>query len=351
MTPCDSLKPRVCETCRQKNDLLLCPGCQIVYYCGRNHQMADGAHHKRACKAVKKARHLYEREEQALRDRPPDEFVPGNAFQVAVGNFGSLYDTRKYMRARHDFAFAILDHFGRSGGRIDAVETALNHLWDMLRLSENDDMAVRYTVITLCIRLGRDQEAYDLVKWWCIYGASSTRYDWACPDLPKFQIIDADMLESLDELFWVECPESELMFIILLIKVRRTLDLLALQNAAHALVGVVPEKVLGQVRLGLASTTIMSQPDILHASVEQTHKLIENMKAQVRQIHEMLNVSDPYVLPSLLDQGHGAIDVESSDVHVRLRDEFKYVYDAWSETPGALEVLRALQYGRAELSA
>ena len=58
-----------------------------------------------------------------------------------------------------------------------AVSAALDHLLDMLRLCRGDNMGVRDSVPALYLRLGREQECYDFIKWWATMGEQSN-YDW-----------------------------------------------------------------------------------------------------------------------------------------------------------------------------
>ena len=68
-------------------------------------------------------------EEQRLRTFPADFMTPANLFDEAVGLFWGILETRTYMRLRYALVEAILKVKTR-----DAVETALDHARDMLRL-------------------------------------------------------------------------------------------------------------------------------------------------------------------------------------------------------------------------
>ncbi|KAL8976145.1 MAG: hypothetical protein Q9205_007795, partial [Flavoplaca limonia] len=78
---------------------------------------------------------------------------------------------------------------------LDAVSSAAEHVRDMLRLNRSDNMGVRDMLPALYVRLGRDQDAYDFIKWNGTTG-SSRYYDWGNMDLPYLDVVDADVFES-----------------------------------------------------------------------------------------------------------------------------------------------------------
>ncbi|KAF4949942.1 hypothetical protein FGADI_8543 [Fusarium gaditjirri] len=75
------------------------------------------------------------------------------------------------MQARHYYMTAILNV--RTGG---AIEIALEEALELLRLSRGDNLGVRSQVPALYLRLDRDQEVYDFIKWYAMKGDS--KYEW-----------------------------------------------------------------------------------------------------------------------------------------------------------------------------
>lgn len=116
---------------------------EVVYYCGRDHEVSDGDRHKAYCVAVEEARALLDEYDLELR-----EVV---VFEKAAGRFWDLWYTRRYM------------HTMLKIDRIDALETLLNHLLDMCCLGRRGRMSVfgSIRIPMLCLRLGKDQEAGD----------------------------------------------------------------------------------------------------------------------------------------------------------------------------------------------
>ncbi|VUC37584.1 unnamed protein product [Clonostachys rosea] len=154
--------PRRCAICPQKSGLLLCSGCKVVDYCGTEHQTTHRPKHKTDCRAIKVAREKMEREKDALQRAEIFGHGPSDdVFTTSVGRFWGIIETRDYMRARCDAAHALL--------KIDtkrAVEGALDHFNDMIRLCRNDNLGVRDIIPHLMLRLGQDQECYNFLKWW-----------------------------------------------------------------------------------------------------------------------------------------------------------------------------------------
>jgi tetratricopeptide (TPR) repeat protein len=92
----------------------------------------------------------YERAmEAAARTLGPDRF------EALAGEFWGHLDTRPYMRARLALADALA-----AAGRADE---AVGHFQEMLRLNPGDNQGVRYLLLPLVLRLGRDAEAADLL--------------------------------------------------------------------------------------------------------------------------------------------------------------------------------------------
>lgn len=78
-----------------------------------------------------------------------------NAFKELAPNFWGFIETRPYMRARERYA-ALL----RAGGRLDE---AVVEYKEMLRLNENDNQGIRYSLLPALLKLGHLDEARELL--------------------------------------------------------------------------------------------------------------------------------------------------------------------------------------------
>ncbi|RSL68592.1 hypothetical protein CEP54_002660 [Fusarium duplospermum] len=345
-----TLSPRACGACGKREYLLKflrCPGCQVVYYCGRDHQVEDQIFHKEKCDEAKKARVLLEQEEKAVRDYPGGGLLPDNIFENCVGHFWGIVVTRDYMCARYQLANTLLSAFGGSGGLVDAVQTALDHFLDMLRLSRSDEMGVRNVVPALLIRLNKDQEAYDFVRWYATTG-DPDHCDWDDLNLPYLNIKDADVLEAPAEK-WVNSRWIDLSHVVavILIKVRTLLDLqAALGIASRAFQALVPDEIIGLVRKQLVGSIVQSRPGILNGGTEGIAHRVETIKGQIRDLYEAVNEYNPYFWQLMLDHSVEAAATRPSHYSPKSEEEACLCVGkslaSWLETPGSFDVMRSV---------
>lgn len=77
-------------------------------------------------------------------------------FRAYAGHFWGAVETRPYMRARLGLARALTD--------AGDLEAAAEHYAELLRLNPGDNQGVRYLLLYLLLRLGRDGEADRLLR-------------------------------------------------------------------------------------------------------------------------------------------------------------------------------------------
>lgn len=344
----DGLAPQACEFCRRQGQAKRCAACQAVYYCGRECQLGDREDHKIPCNVVKKARLHYEREYAKLRDMPGDFLTPERMFETCVGHFWGILETRPYMRARYALVDSLLLSYGTAGGPAEVVQTALDHLLDMMRLCRSDNMGLRQLIPALYVRLGRDQDAYDFVKWYATTGQDSD-YDWGDMDLPFLDVSGADVLEPppaiwLDSVF-VDISHAATL---LLVKARVLLDLRAAQNVRLALHGAKPHEIVDLIRGYLVGPVVRARPELLRAGLDETARLVDTVKAQIRQLYRAVQSYSPHFWELLIENPDaGVLRRPTGPYATRSKDEallnVGYCYAAWYETPGAVDLLRSLR--------
>ncbi|KAM0541188.1 hypothetical protein ACHAPJ_013352 [Fusarium lateritium] len=329
-----------------EGELHRCSSCQIAYYCGPAHQAADRGRHKNGCNALKKARKTLEKEEKQLRDHPGDMFCPPNIFENGVGHFWGISETRDYMRARYHMVDIMLQVFGAPGGRVDAVQEALDNLLDMLRLCRGDNMGVRDFVPPLYIRLNKDQAAYDFIKWYATTGSESN-YDWGDTELPYLDVKDADVLETpLD--VWTNGSYLSLSHVVAvtLIKVRILLDLQAAQNTTRALNGTIPREIIEIIRNQLVGSIVESRPEVLMGGTEELSSLIQKIKDQIIALYKSINTYNPHFWRLMLSDPYSAAKQKPGMYSHETKEEaclvIGYCLASWVETPGALDEIRTL---------
>lgn len=172
-------------------------------------------------------------------------------FETDAGRFGLIDETRRYLLSRFRHADLLLYYFGSTDGeytvtaRVDILETVLAELLDMLRLSRADDLGAGIAIPSIYLALGRDQEAYDFIKWNTIADIIWDPDGWNDLDRPYLDLRGEDVLEERMGV-WVSRSDQMLTFVVavMLIKLRAIIDLLAMQNAWRFLAGVLPNEII-----------------------------------------------------------------------------------------------------------
>ncbi|MCJ1388641.1 hypothetical protein MMC18_001489 [Xylographa bjoerkii] len=328
-----------CAHCNAKasnSKLFLCQACRVVYYCNRDHQVAHREDHKRTCNAIKKNRQYLEREETGLRSHPGDFMTPENLFEEHAGRFWDIHETRPYMRAR----FALVETLLKIKTYV-ALEAAHGHIMDMLRLCRSDNMGVRDVLPALELRLGRDQQCYDFCKWWATTGQKGD-YDWGDMDNPYLDVKGADVFEPPLENFLTSYDLSHTVAITLL-KVRMLIDVRALQNSS--ILGTkVPQEILDSLRGQLVTGSIIAENKSIMNSTDQA-PLIQRLEGQVQELYKGIKKSNKHFWPGLLNPGRHMTARPDAFSHGSLEQMqlvLQYSLDAWTESPGAVDVIKAL---------
>ncbi|ODA78084.1 hypothetical protein RJ55_06687 [Drechmeria coniospora] len=343
----DGLAARACELCRREDGLKRCSACQAVYYCGRDCQAADREEHRMACKEIKRARRHYESEYERLRDMPGDFLTPERMFETQVGRFWGFLETRPYMRARFGLVNALLLHYGTVGGPVDVVQASLDHLLDMMRLCRSDNMGLRQLVPSQYVRLGRDQDAYDFVKWHAVT-STSPGFDYDDMSLPYLDVRDADVFESPHEAWlregWMELSQ---VVAVTLIKVRLLLDLQAMRCADATLAGVFPAEIVDLIHRRLLNSALAGRADVLSAGAAERARLLDKVRSQIGALYGAVDRYNKHFWPTLVDTPDSSmLELPSESYSPSTPEEAQlmvsYSYAAWYETPGAISVLEWL---------
>ncbi|KAE9973220.1 hypothetical protein BLS_005919 [Venturia inaequalis] len=323
-TPPLSIK---CAVCGTGKDLLRCGMCKVQRYCGRDHQAEHRPAHKAACTAVKKKRSTMEEEEQELRR------LNGDIFEEEEGRFWGIHETRPYMRARYAFVEALV-----KVGTYDAVEVAYDNLRDMLRLCRGDNMGVRDVIPGLLLRLGRDQECYDFIKWWNTEGNGNS-FDWVDMDLPYLDVKDADVFESPEYL----CREFGALahtVAATLVKVKVMLDLedLAALNDLGDDPKKLPQELVDKIKKFTPRSPIVSKnKDIMDGKSTLSPN---TLAIQIADMYESVEKRNKHFWQALVNPGRhlGARPNAYCQGSVQEMElVLNYSYAAWAETPGAIQ--------------
>ncbi|KAI0192282.1 hypothetical protein EV127DRAFT_45710 [Xylaria flabelliformis] len=326
-----------CPVCypnrRPQTQLLLCGGCKVVHYCSTDHQKKHRPKHKAACTSIIKSREKLEEEEATLRARPGDIFLPGNVFEIGVGSFWGLIETRGYMRARFAAANALLQI-----DTIKAVEKAVAHFQDMLRLCRSDNLGVRDLVPGLLLRLGREQECYDFLKWWAVIGGE---YDWDDVSLPYLDICGADAFEAIDASA-SHLNLSQLVTLTLL-KLRLYLDIES-YDPQYTNFGT------GWLSWPPSPTDFMRpigeivEKKVRTITSSDVSEISGSLKDQYQALFKMVHQENPHIWEALVDTSEDTPSLPSTYSHGSVEEAIVGVYrckKAWEESYDAIIMIES----------
>jgi hypothetical protein len=288
------------------------------------------------CATIGKRRLEVERKEEALHATPNDGlFYNGDPFVTGVGYFWGLTHTRDYMSTRYGLIEAILEV-----KTLDAVESALDHCMDILRLCRSDNMGVRHLVPALLLRLRRDQECYDFVKWWATTGEQGD-YDWGDMSLPYLDLKNADIFEPVD-IFCRNYLELSHIVSVTLLKLRLFLAIqMCIKNTAVLRESrSLPTELFDQIEISLIRSVLGENWN--NRSSAQWSELLDILSVQLDRLYRAVTRANKHFWPALVNPG----------VHLKARPELYsngsvqemqmvlgYSIDSWRESPGALEAI------------
>lgn len=325
-----------CGVCGKTENLQCCPHCKVMLYCNGAHQAAHLESHNPLCKAVSKKCARLESEERALRSNAPFSWLREDVFKNYEGIFWGILETREYMRAR----FALADALGKINTRT-SVQAQVEHLLDMLRLCRSDNMGVRNIVPFLLLRVNRDQQCYDFLKWWHTTG-DDHQYDWSNTQLPYLDTRDADVFECVD-IFCRRPFSLSHTVAVTLLKIKLLLDLEALQNSI--VVGEkVPREILDSIQRHIVRSPIISSNMKLMDCWDHSHT-IESLELQVCSLYAAVKTCNPHFWERLVDPGCTPATQPDSCSQSSIEEArlvLEHSYDAWVETPGAIGVIKGL---------
>lgn len=247
-----------------------------------------------------------------------------------MGHFWGLHHTRPYMRARFALVEALL-----KVKSYDAASAALDHLMDCLRLCRSDNMGVRQLIPALLVRLGREQECYDFVKWWEIV-RNDNDYDYGDMDAPYLDLKDADLLES-PEYLCGQFPDLCHIVPITLLKIKL---LLAARAGSDGCEHLRSSQTFNQIEDRARQMAPAGNLDF-----DEPVEVIEVLKSQVNMLYQAVDKANSHFWDAFFDPGphlKKRPDSWSRGSEEEMQLALKWCYDAWKECPRAIEVVKAI---------
>jgi hypothetical protein len=283
------------------------------------------------CSKIKKAQTNLDKQERALRHVQGESVLEGG-----WGLFRETHASRKYMRARYTLVEGLLKI-----NTAQAVISSLEHLLDMLRLNPPDTLGARDVVPALYLRLGRDQDAYDFCHWWATTGHAPS-YDWASDQTSYLATKNADIFVEVDTFTGNTFRLSHVIAITLL-KLRLIIDLQCLQRARTLAGPHVPRELLEIIQQHSTTSAITNNNKI--TDHEDHMPQITTLREQVETLFMSVHEANRHFWLALVEPGE---NLEARPTAYEHGDErqmqlvLQHSYNAWSETPGAIDVIREL---------
>ena len=295
-----------------------------------------------------------EMKDQVIRAHDGDADTPRNAFRTAKGRFWKYKGLRPYLKARLRLVNAI-----REVNTLIAVETALEHAPDILRLDPRDALCLRSIIPILLLRLDLDERCYWFCKWWLTKG-NDTHHDWAddgplvALERPVDLFKTEDAFEHLGDYDYtrtftdrdfdrtrLQSPaDLSLLVAIMLVKIRINIDLQLLRNDPQ------PETYLQRhVSSVVAARYRRGTPEGFYMRDER--ELCEALWAQVNTLFREIRRVNEHFWPALIRSyppqrwGFTRPAIEAG-TKAEARITCKDCYAAWHETPGAIDIIKEL---------
>jgi hypothetical protein len=225
-----------------------------------------------------------------------------------------------------------------------AVQTALDHLLDMLRLNRSDNMGLQHLVPALHLRLCREQACYDFIKWGHTI-AQDEDYDSGNTDLPHINIENDNAFEPLEvlDLGYAALPHRAMLC---LLKSRLRSDLQALKNASIAAADKVSAELLNGIRSHMLSLAAQNNATLVR-DVENGRDVkghIYQLEQQVETLFDNPNDANRYYWAAVVEPGSHLTARPphySAGTISEMQLALAQTYDAWAETPSAIEWVKS----------
>ncbi|KAK8855134.1 MYND-type zinc finger protein samB [Apiospora arundinis] len=324
-----------CDATRPK--LLRCAGCRLVRYCSREHQKRDWWVHRSICRITCQHRTKLGIEENAVRHATPDYKTPANAFETHVGIFGATESTRDYMEARRE-----LGNVTRRACTLDSVTETLEHYQDMIRLCHADSMFVSNHVPDLMLRIDRDQECYDFIKWWDQIQLD-IEYDWSDMEASFQNIKNADVMEDPEYMIRDNWSDVGFCASVLLLKFKMLIDIRNIKVVRKVVAGQLPVELGREVEKHAVRSPLSLQfVDLPYNDLSQAEHVLlddcEKLGWGIVKSNRLFMSELAYLQERETGCPGGGHPCEAHETVAR---QIIKVYSAWRETEGALELLRA----------
>lgn len=132
-----------------------CSQCKLINYCCAAHQKLDHSNHKSSCKNHVSNLKQYQDVEKQLNDAEKDDL---STAEIRFSKLRQDYLGQKY----------VMIMMAQQIPTQEAAEFCLLHCMSYFEIDRCDVRSVRDITASLLMRLRKDQECYDFIKWWML---------------------------------------------------------------------------------------------------------------------------------------------------------------------------------------
>ncbi|KAJ5370517.1 uncharacterized protein N7496_006609 [Penicillium cataractarum] len=338
-----------CAICPKQDDLSDCGFCLSMTYCSQEHLLLDQASHEKICGLIVAAR------ERAEEWRVKLEQDPSQPFRTKVGELHLIPGAQRYFAE-----LSTLIELHEPIRHRCAVERQLIFAFHIMYMSGIDSYGYRFKVPALMMRINRDQECYDFMKWRTNQSEdpnSKTALDYlslrfANPTLvnpiipnPRRDFVgyeQEDIFEPID----VFSPETPIMTLIplCLVKIRFLVDVQRLHLAVRAFGDKLNGDVLDLVLKNIPFTKQIAEKKDLIKSAVARRATMKALMGQVLKLYRKVKSMNHLVWKGMawLMRGDTPWPSEDHTLVEEMEAQVKMNWESWIETPGAITLLREI---------
>ncbi|KAL8651901.1 MAG: hypothetical protein Q9226_004490 [Calogaya cf. arnoldii] len=331
-----------------------CKVCEVTLYCSRTHRNCDHDSHIICCLSVAEARNSLKDKEFKWRSDDDDDYDffyedPERSFfirpiSIPIERLAS--DVDSYLNEPEFFeAGCQYIEFLIRTSTFDALRLAAEKACLMLRCFPSDPMNLRSDLPGVYLRLGRDHEAYSLVKWCQLNQLSDQDIHKLYPVVPYLDITDANVFEQPTDIISAinDDPSLVNMFCVTLLKIKILVDITSLQQI-RALHQKLPPELVNLVQGFIPITDAVRNNHQIMSKADYTD-LIADVTDQIKMCLEAVEKANIHLWPSLVNpdlRPGGSRHRPSNDIRT-VDFVLDRCYEAWVETPGAIDIIKRLE--------
>ncbi|OOQ85406.1 hypothetical protein PEBR_24563 [Penicillium brasilianum] len=345
-----------CAICPKQDGLIDCGTCRAMTYCSDEHLLLDRPSHEKICKPIQAAR------ESAEEWRLKLESCSTQPFRRNLGHLHLIPEAQPYL-AELSNLIALHEPIRHR----TAVEGQLVWACHVMYMSAIDSNGYRFKVPALMMRINRDQECYDFMKWHANQTGEpvhKTAFDYLSCRFGNPIIIDPIIpnprksfvgykQEDIFESIKVFKPETPIMTLIplCLVKIRFLFDIQRLNLAIRVFGNKLDGEVFDLVLKNVPFTKQIAENEALTKSAVARFEAMKTLLGQALQLYRKVKGMNPLVWKGMVWSMRGDIQWpgEEHTLEEEMKAQVKMNWESWIETPGAIALLERIMIEAGDL--